>query len=58
MRVATLVTLDIAIEGPVMTTLKTNEARSARKSPMATRVLFIGSGLAAVALLGLLAYFA
>ena len=58
MREATLVILDIATEGQVMTTLKTNEARSARNKPMATRVLFIGTGMAAVALLGLLAYFA
>ena len=41
-----------------MTMLKTDEARAAQDSPMATRVMFVGSGLAAVALFGLLAYFA
>lgn len=41
-----------------MTTLKTNEARAAQDRPMATRVLLIATGLAVVALFGLLAYFA
>lgn len=49
---------ETAIGVPFMTTLKTNEARAAQDKPMATRVLFIGSGLAVVTLFGLLAYFA
>ena len=54
----TLMTLETATGGQVMTTLKTNEARAAQDNPMAARVMFIGSGLAVAAMLGLLAYFA
>ena len=40
-----------------MTTLKTNDARAARNSPMTTRVVVISTGLAVIVLFGLLAYF-
>ena len=46
----------------VMTTLNTHKARAGQDGPvvtrvMATRVMVIGSGLVAVALLGFLVYF-
>ncbi len=40
-----------------MTTLKTNQARAAQDRPMATRVLIISTGLAAIVLFGALVYF-